>query len=70
VALGPLRRELIPTYQRWFNDFATLTTLDRLFRPTTPEQVAAWFERRITGTPTQTHIVFTVWERACPASLI
>lgn len=23
VALGPLRRDLIPTHQRWFNDFET-----------------------------------------------
>lgn len=64
VALGPLRLDLIPLYQRWFNDFATLATLDRLFRPTTTEQVAIWFERRITGPPTQTHSVFTIWERA------
>lgn len=23
VALGPLRRDLLPLYQRWINDFAT-----------------------------------------------
>ena len=26
VALGPLRRDLVPTYQRWDTDFATNRT--------------------------------------------
>ena len=27
VALGPLRRDLLPLYQRWINDFTALRTL-------------------------------------------
>lgn len=43
VALGPLRRDLIPTYTRWVNDLGTL----RLFgghRPTTLDAEAKWYE--------------------------
>ena len=29
VALGPLRKDLVPLYTRWFNDFGTLRTLGR-----------------------------------------
>src|SRR5687768_1079852 len=45
VALGPLCRELVPTYQRWINDFAVLRTLAGSFLPTTMEQESAWYER-------------------------
>ena len=27
VALGPLRRDLLPLYQRWINDLGTMRTL-------------------------------------------
>ena len=27
VALGPLRRDLLPIYQRWINDLGTMRTL-------------------------------------------
>lgn len=27
VALGPLRRDLLPAYQRWINDFSAVRTL-------------------------------------------
>ncbi len=37
VALGPLRRDLIPTYHRWHNDVATARTF-ALSQPTTLEQ--------------------------------
>ena len=26
VTLGPLRRDLLPQYQRWVNDFTVMTT--------------------------------------------
>jgi diamine N-acetyltransferase len=44
LALGPLRRDLIPVYQRWTNDFAVTRTL-RSSQPTTSEQVAASFDQ-------------------------
>jgi diamine N-acetyltransferase len=60
VALGPLRRDLIPTYQRWMNDFATVRTLALPPAPMTLEREIAWFESAATGNV----IYFTVYERA------
>ncbi|MDP9363419.1 MAG: GNAT family N-acetyltransferase [Chloroflexota bacterium] len=46
VALGPLRRDLLPFYERWINDFGTACTLGALPpRPVTTEAEAAWYER-------------------------
>jgi RimJ/RimL family protein N-acetyltransferase len=45
IALGPLRRDLIPLQQRWFNDFATDRTQGDLPGPRTLERATAWFER-------------------------
>ena len=45
VALGPLRRDLIPTYERWFNDFGTARTQGDLPGPRTTERATAWYER-------------------------
>lgn len=44
LALGPMRRDLVPVYQRWTNDFAVTRTL-RSSGPTTAEQVVASFDR-------------------------
>ena len=60
VALGPLRRDLLPTYRRWINDFGVLRTLGVLPPgPTTLEQEAAWYEARADD-----EARFTVYERA------
>ena len=60
VALGPLRRDLIPTYHRWHNDVATTRTY-ALPLPTTLEQEEASF----TGlTEARDMAFFTVYERA------
>ncbi len=62
VALGPLRRDLVPTYQRWYNDFATHRTLTRRApRPVTLEQEHVWYEARLA--PEQ-DVVFIVYELA------
>ena len=45
VALGPLRREHIPLYLRWINDFGTTRMLGIPPRPMTLEQETAWFEQ-------------------------
>ena len=45
VALGPLRKDLIPTYLRWFNDFRTLRTMLAMPVPLTLEQEEKWYER-------------------------
>lgn len=40
VALGPLRRDLLPDYQRWLNDFGTAPMLGNAV-PLTGEQALA-----------------------------
>jgi RimJ/RimL family protein N-acetyltransferase len=44
VALGPLRRELVPLYLRWRNDFEVQRTFGDVPVPVTLEQRTAWFE--------------------------
>ncbi len=59
VALGPHRRDLLPTYQRWINDFATLRTLGIPPGPTTLEAETAWYDRT-----SHDAAVFTIYERS------
>ena len=42
---GPLRREHIPLYLRWINDFGTTQMLGISPRPMTLEQETAWYEQ-------------------------
>lgn len=60
VALGPLRRDLIPLYQRWNNDFNVTRTLARSL-PTTLEAETAMFEEILKN---EQHTPFTIYERA------
>jgi RimJ/RimL family protein N-acetyltransferase len=61
VALGPHRRDLIPTYQRWINDFEMLRTIGAVQpRPTTLEQEEAWYA----GNANPGEVRFTIYERA------
>jgi RimJ/RimL family protein N-acetyltransferase len=59
IALGPLRRELIPTYYRWHNDVATLRTYV-LPLPITLQQVEALYAEL---TAANDKVFFTVYER-------
>ena len=60
IALGPHRRELLSTYQRWINDFAALRTLGAVApRPTTLEQEAAWYDGQGPN-----EVRFTIYDRA------
>lgn len=61
VALGPIRRELVPLYQRWINDFATIPNLGAPPGPMTLEAESAWYERAAGGTTTDA--IFTVYDR-------
>ncbi|MCC6314008.1 MAG: GNAT family N-acetyltransferase [Thermomicrobiales bacterium] len=61
VALGPLRRDLIPVYARWLNDFATLRSLGALPAPLTEEAETRWFEAAASGDGEAR--VFTIYER-------
>ena len=62
VALGPLRSDLLPVYERWENDFEleSLGTIHR-FGPRTSENAAESFDR-LTNDPRRFH--FTIYERA------
>jgi diamine N-acetyltransferase len=60
VALGPLRRELIPLYARWQGDFAVQRTY-RTPGPVMLEETAAWYERRVAASGEAS---FTIYERA------
>lgn len=60
VALGPLRRELIPTYTRWRNDPVVARTMNYAAGPATSEERTAWFER---ATHDMSSIRFTIYER-------
>lgn len=60
VSLGPLARELLPTYQRWLNDFDLLKLIDRRFRPLSADWITTWYERNTSGD--QDIMIFTIWE--------
>jgi len=42
VGLGPLRADLVPTYQRWMNDLQVTRTLGAPSRPMTIEREQQW----------------------------
>lgn len=64
VALGPLRRGLIPLYLRWTNDFTVMRTFG-LPIPRTPEHETfgggAYYERMLTS---EGAVWFTIYEAA------
>jgi RimJ/RimL family protein N-acetyltransferase len=61
VALGPLRRDLLPVYLRWMNDFVVTRTLGVALRPFTSEAEEAWFAAVSTAS---NEANFTIYERA------
>jgi diamine N-acetyltransferase len=61
VALGPRRRDLLPVYQRWVNDFEVTRTLGMGMRPLTWEQEERWYEDT---SKSKTDVAFTMYERA------
>jgi RimJ/RimL family protein N-acetyltransferase len=60
VALGPLRHDLLPLYQRWNNDLATTRTLGRP-GPTTLEQEQVAYEAAVRD---EHLVMFTVYDAA------
>jgi diamine N-acetyltransferase len=60
VALGPLRRDLLETYQRWFNDFGTDRTQGDIPGPRALERVERFYERRATDLDSPTFLVYEV----------
>lgn len=60
VGLGPLRRDLLPTYQRWINDLGTMRTLGIPPLPMTSEKEEDWYDRQ---SKAQDDVPFTIYER-------
>ncbi len=63
VALGPIRRDLVPLYQRWINDFTLLRTL-RIPRPSTFEEILARYEAEVVEEQKRRVVYFTIYDRA------
>jgi diamine N-acetyltransferase len=61
ILLGPLRRDLLATYQRWINDFTASRNLAVAPLPLTMEAEIAWFDGVTTSASDTT---FTIYERA------
>jgi len=60
IALGPLRRDLIPLHYRWFNDFATDRTQGDLPGPRTIERATGWYERNATSDDAIWFVVYEI----------
>jgi RimJ/RimL family protein N-acetyltransferase len=61
VALGPLRRELVPLYQRWISDFETARNLALAPAPMTLEAELEWYTRAASERDV---VLFTIYEKA------
>ena len=61
VALGPYRRELVPLYLRWINDFEVTRTLGIREQPATLEAEEAWYE---SASRNDNDPAFTIYELA------
>jgi RimJ/RimL family protein N-acetyltransferase len=59
VALGPLRRDLVPLYQRWMNNLGTMRTLDLPPYPITMEKEQDWYDR---VSRAESDVSFTIYE--------
>jgi RimJ/RimL family protein N-acetyltransferase len=62
VALGPMRRDLMPLYDRWFNDVEAGLPYFLQLRPHTREAREAWYERLAKDDPSV--VDFLIYERA------
>ncbi|HEX7125854.1 MAG TPA: GNAT family N-acetyltransferase [Thermodesulfobacteriota bacterium] len=60
VALGPLRRDLLPLYERWVNDFEVTRSTDMGMRPRVREFEDRFYDRVATS---ERDVVFTIYER-------
>ncbi len=61
VAFGPHRRDLVPLYLKWMNDFEVTRTLALPPRPMTLEAEEAWYDQ---ATRDERAVGFTIYERA------
>ena len=59
VAMGPLRKDLLPIYQAWSNDFEVTRFLDNI-RPMSFEAEEEWYTR---ASKKETESTFTIYEK-------
>ncbi len=62
VALGPARRDLVPSMQRWINDFATLRTIGAVLPGPTSLEAEERFHASVTAPNAPPF--FIIYERA------
>lgn len=60
LALGPVREDLLPLYQRWDNEFETIRTHIQTPAPMPLDVVRRWYER---VTASRERTPFTVYEK-------
>lgn len=60
VGLGPMRRDLIPTYLRWINDLEVARFVG-MVQPMTEEQETRWYDRLVNE---EDAVNFTIYEMA------
>ena len=61
VVLGPLRRDLVPLYLKWINDFEVVRFLGAAARPTSLEAEEEWYSR---ASKAENQASFTIYEKA------
>ncbi len=60
VALGPMRRDLMPLFQRWLNDLETTRALGDIQPPWTAESQDDWYEREYTDPTLNPFTIYTM----------
>ena len=65
VGLGPLRRDLLPLYQRWINDLGTMRTLGLAPLPMTSEKEQDWYDRQSKPRPPHAALYGARHDRSC-----
>ena len=60
VAVGPIRHDLLPLYQRWINDLGTTRTLGIPPLPLTREKEQEWYDSQ---SKSEDDVPFTIYER-------
>ena len=62
IALGPMRRDLIPTYVRWMNDFEVTRTLGVGMAPMTLDAETTWYDDASQMNPSR--VQYLIYERS------
>jgi RimJ/RimL family protein N-acetyltransferase len=60
VALGPLRRDLIPLYQAWINNLETTRFLSEAGAVVTLDEEVDWFDRVVRTANSRTYTIYAI----------